>query len=406
MADLLDGIRIIDLTAVLAGPFATYQLGLLGAEVIKVEPPYGDIAREFGADPELAKARMGASFLAQNAGKRSVTIDLKTDGGREVFERLIATSDVLVENMRPGVLSRLGFSWQRLRELNPQLVYCALSGFGSQGPLAGRQAYDQIIQGLSGMADVTGHPGRGPLRVGFPVCDTMGGLSAALAVCCGLIGRARNGHGCMVDVSMLDTALTGLGWIASDYLIAGHAPDRMGNHNATSAPSGTFRCADGELNIAANTAAQFESVCTALDRGELLRDPRFTTREDRKANRAALTNELEETLMRASTRHWETVLTSAGVPAGRVLTVPEAFAEDQITARGLLHPIAVPGVSGVSGADGERQLRVLGTGIHVDGQAPAPSRPPAQLGEHTDEVLREIGYDDAVIDQLRKAGAV
>ena len=388
------------MTAVLAGPFATYQLGLLGAEVIKVEPPSGDIARELGADPELAEAGMGASFVAQNAGKRSITLDLKTDGGREVFARLVATSDVLVENMRPGVLSRLGFSWERLQSLNPELVYCALSGFGSQGPLAGRQAYDQIIQGLAGMADVTGYPDGGPLRVGFPVCDTMGGLAAALAVCAGLIGRARKGRGCMVDVSMLDTALTALGWIASDYLIAGRVPRRNGNDNATSAPSGTFRCADGELNIAANTATQFEAICVALARGDLLHDPRFATRDDRKANRAALTSELELTLMQCGTRHWEAVLAAAGVPAGRILPLTEALAQEQVVTRGLLHPVSVPA------ADHERQVRVLGTGIHVDGHAPAPSRPVAQIGEHTREVLREIGYDDATIDQLRKAGAV
>jgi crotonobetainyl-CoA:carnitine CoA-transferase CaiB-like acyl-CoA transferase len=204
VSDLLKGVRVLDLTTILAGPFAAYQLSLFGADVTKLEiPGTGDLAREIGDDPTLTDAAMGASFLAQNAGKRSMTINLKNAIGREVFERLLVASDVLLENMRPGVLERLGYPWERIHEVNPRLIYCAVSGFGQTGPLAGRPAYDQIIQGLAGMSDVTGLPSSGPLRVGFPVCDTLGGFAAAMAICAALTRRAHDDVGCFLDVSML-----------------------------------------------------------------------------------------------------------------------------------------------------------------------------------------------------------
>ncbi|HEU4425092.1 MAG TPA: CoA transferase, partial [Pilimelia sp.] len=275
-APLLAGVRVLDLTNVLAGPFAGYQLALLGADVVKVEHPTGgDLARQLGADPRLSLAGLGVSFLAQNSGKRSVTLDLKHEAGKAAFTALLRDADVLLENFRPGVLERLGFGWPRLREINPRLIYCAISGFGQAGPLRERPAYDQIIQGLSGMMSVVGTPEVTPLRVGFPICDILGGLAAAQAVAAALVGRERTGLGCQLDVSMLDTALTALGWVASDHLIAGTTPVPMGNENATSAPSGTFDTADGKLNIAANKQQQYDALCRLLDRPDLRQDPRF-----------------------------------------------------------------------------------------------------------------------------------
>ncbi|MGB9183964.1 MAG: CaiB/BaiF CoA-transferase family protein [Solirubrobacteraceae bacterium] len=398
---LLAGVRVLDLTTVLAGPYAGYQLSLLGADVIKVErPDGGDVSRQLGSSPELEELQMGPSFLAQNAGKRSITVDLKTAGGRRVMERLIAGGDVLLENMRPGVLARLGFSWERMHEINPRLVYCALSGFGAQGPISDRPAYDQIVQGLSGMCDVTGYPDSEGVRVGFPVCDTMGGMAAAMAVCAGLIGRERTGQGSMLDVSMLDTALTGMGWVVSDYLIGGRWPDRAGNENATSAPSGTFRSGDGELVIAANTDAQFHSICDALDRRELLEDARFGTRELRRLNRVALRSELERTLITAPATEWEALLARVGVPAGRVLSVPDALGQEQVEARGLLHEVEV------RGSAEPRSVQILGGSVHVDGASPRPSCAPPRLGEHTDAVLDGLGYSAEEITALRAEGAV
>ena len=393
----LSGIKVLDLTNVLAGPFAAYQLALLGADVVKVEVPgTGDLARQLGADQELSARGMGASFVAQNAGKRSIAVDLKHNRGREVFDRLIIGADVLVENFRPGVLARLGYPWQRLSELNPRLVYCAISGFGGTGPMRDRPAYDQIVQGLAGMNAATGTAETAPLRVGFPVCDTLGGLSAAMAISAALAGRATTGRGSCLDVSMLDTALTAMGWLVSDYLIAGRVPVPLGNENATAAPSGTFQTGDGALNIAANKQEQFETLANLVGRPDLVADKRFALREDRKHNRDALRVELESALSTRTARQWESVLSDAGVPAGRVLTVPETLDLEQISARGLIHELPVQ----------DRTVRVVGAGVHVDDQPLRPASPPPRLGEHTDELLAEIGYTRAEIAALHEEGAV
>ena len=396
----LAGVRVLDLTNVLAGPYAGYQLSLMGADVVKVEVPgAGDLARQLGASSELNDERVGASFLAQNAGKRSLTLNLKSPDGRQVMRRLIQDSDVLVENFRPGVMERLGFGWEALSELNPGLVYCAVSGFGSDGPLSDRPAYDQIIQGLSGMMDATGTQETGPLRAGFPVADVLGGLAAAFAISSAIVRRERTGEGTRLDVSMLETAITAMGWGVSNYLSAGVEPSRIGNENATAAPSGTFATAEGTLNIAANKQEQFETLCGLLEAAELVSDPRFATRENRKANRVELREEIEARLAQRSAADWERTLSESGVPAARVLSVREALELEHIEHRGLVHTLPFPG-------PGDRELRVLGSGVHVDGAALGPDRSPPLLGEHTDQVLQESGFEQDDIDEFRKAGVV
>jgi len=391
---------VLDVTTVLAGPFAGYQLSLLGAEVIKVEiPGEGDLAREMGENTDLAAASMGASFIAQNAGKRSITVDLKSEGGRTVFARLVESTDVLLENMRPGVMARLGFSAEKVRAMNPRLIYCAVSGFGQTGPLAERPAYDQIIQGLSGMCDVTGWPSDDPLRVGFPICDTLGGFVAAMAICAALVRREREGEGCVLDVSMLESAITAMGWVTSEQLISGRVASRHGNDNAASSPSGTFRTGDGLLNIAANTQRQFESVCEVIDRLDLVTDERFLNRELRKRYRSLLTAELELALSAKSALDWELSLTEANVPVGRVLSLGDALNQEQVKVRSLIHEVEI-------GLDGHERVALLGSGVHVDGQALGPSMPPPRLGQHTSEILGELGFDDATIAALHYSGAV
>ena len=255
---LLEGVRVLDLTNVLAGPFCCYQLAQLGAEVIKIEAPKtGDLARQLGADVELNKQLMGAFFLAQNAGKRSITVNLKHVDGKEIFRRLVATADVVVENFRPSVMERLELGYDALKQIKPELIYCAISGFGQTGPLKDNPAYDQIIQGLSGVMSVTGDKNSAPLRVGYPVADTVGGITAAFAIAAALFRRERSKTGEFIDVSMLEATLVTMGWAVSNWLIAGSKPQPMGNENMTASPSGTFKTGDGLLNIAANEQNQF-----------------------------------------------------------------------------------------------------------------------------------------------------
>ncbi|MBL4627472.1 MAG: CoA transferase, partial [Roseicyclus sp.] len=329
----LTGVRVADLTNVLAGPFACHQLAHMGADVIKVEAVgRGDLARSLGSSPELSQRAMGISFLAQNAGKRSLTLNLKHEAGKDALKRLVKTSDVLVENFRPGVMARLGLSYDTLRAVNPALIYCAISGFGQDGPWAGNPAYDQIIQGTSGVMSITGD-GDTPTRVGFPLSDSVGGLTAAMAITAALNANPR---GTFIDVSMLEATLATMGWVVSDHLIGGATPQAHGNENPTSAPSGTFQALDAPLNIAANKDQQWEALANLLNRGDLLQDSRFTTREGRKANRHVLRAELEIVLGTKPAAHWVETLNANGIPAGPVLSVPQILTHPQVADRGLI----------------------------------------------------------------------
>ena len=396
----LTGVRVLDLTNVLAGPFCAYHLAALGADVIKVEEPRaGDLARTLGADPELNRRGMGASFLAQNAGKRSLAIDLKHPDGIAAILRLVDTADVLVENFRPGVMRRLGLGYEVLAARRPKLVYAAISGFGASGPLRDQPAYDQIVQGYAGVMSVTGDAASAPLRAGFPVSDTVGGLTAALAIASALLGAERTGRGCEIDVSMLEATLITLGWAVSNFLTAGVAPTPMGNDNMTASPSGTFRTGDGLLNVAANQQRQFEALCRVVGRPGLLTDPRFAERESRKRYRSELTAELEDALAARPAAAWENDLVAAGVPAGLVLSVPEVLDHPHVRAREVTTTFGdVPGLG--------RPLEVLRPGFRLGGRRPTPARRPPRHGEHGRELLREAGLDDAAIDDLVARGVV
>ncbi|HMR33375.1 MAG TPA: CaiB/BaiF CoA-transferase family protein [Geminicoccaceae bacterium] len=400
MSRPLAGIRVLDLTNVLAGPFACYQLAVMGAEVIKVEVPgTGDLARQLGADPDLNRKLMGVSFLAQNAGKRSVTVNLKSAAGKEVFRRLVATADAVVENFRPGVMDRLGLGYDELCRLKPDIVYCAISGFGMDGPLRDNPAYDQIVQGLSGVMSVTGTPETAPLRVGYPVSDTMGGITAAFAIAAALVQKERTGKGERIDVSMLEATLVAMGWAVSNWLIAGVRPMPMGNENATAAPSGAFRTGGGLLNIAANKQEQFEALCRLVGRPELAGDPRFAGREDRKRHRFELRAALEEALAARSAAQWAPDLNAAGIPAGEVLDVPEVLGHPQVVERGLVRRFGdVPGVG--------RDIAVVRAGFRLAGGDPVPDRPPPPLGIDNDAILAELGYGEAAVEELRRERAI
>ena len=394
---MLSGIRVLDMTNVLAGPFCCHQLAHMGAEVIKIEAVgRGDLARQLGSDKDLSAAKMGISFLAQNSGKKSLSLDLKSEDGKAIFQRLLATADVLVENFRPGVMARLGQDYERLKQSHPQLVYCAISGFGQTGPMSKRPAYDQIIQGLSGVMSITGNPEDDPLRVGYPLADTIGGLTAAMAISAALNKTPR---GQFIDVSMLDSVLATMGWVVSNYLIGGVEPAKHGNENVTSAPSGTFRTGDGLLNIAANEERQWQSLISHLGCEHLAEDARFETRNDRKAHRAELTGELEIWLAGKSAKQWESELTSLGVPVGIVMSVPDILENEHTSHRGLLADF-----EDVAGID--RDISVVRTGFQTDGTPMKVSSPPPTLGQHNEDLLRELGYDDDAINMFRTKGVI
>ncbi|MBL8271668.1 CaiB/BaiF CoA transferase family protein [Steroidobacter sp.] len=400
MTAVLSGIRVIDVTNVLAGPFCAYQLALSGAEVIKVEVPgTGDLARQLGADPELSQQLMGASFIAQNGGKKSVTLNLKLEGGKEIFRRLVRSADVLVENFRPGVMDRLGLGYNALAGINPRLIYCAISGFGQEGPMREAPAYDQIVQGLSGVMSITGDRHNAPYRVGYPVSDSIGGLTAAFAISSALVGRERSGEGRFIDVSMLDSTIATMGWVVSNYLIAGVESEAIGNDNFTAAPSGTFRTGAGLLNIAANTDDQFASLAKLIERPDLVGDPRFLMRESRKRNREVLTLLIETELRQQPAVYWEDQLNKAGVPAGRVLSVPQALDLPQLAHRQLVRKVDdVPGL--------DKSVSVTQGGYRYSGgDVPSDLRPPT-LGQHTVALLRELGYGSEDIESFRSSGAI
>jgi formyl-CoA transferase len=394
----LTGIRVLDLTNVLAGPFCCHQLAHMGADVIKIEVPgSGDLARQLGADHELNAQGMGVSFLAQNSGKRSVTLNLKDDRGKDLFVKLARTADVLVENFRPGVMDRLGVGHDRLRAENPELVYCAISGFGTDGPMAGLPAYDQIVQGISGVMSVTGDPDGPPMRVGYPVADTVGGMTAAFAIAAAL-ARPKPGRGTFIDVSMLEAMLSTMGWVVSNHLIAGVEPHRVGNDNTTASPSGAFRARDASFNISANKQEQFEALARIIGRPDLIDDPRFAARKARIENRAALASEIETALASRDAAHWVSELMAAGVPAGEILTVPQALGKEQVTGRQLVAEFAAPGI--------DRPVRIARPGFRLDGERPATGSPPPELGADTDEILRELGIDASEMSVFRDEGVI
>ncbi len=397
-AAILDGVRVLDLTNVLAGPFATLHLALLGAEVIKVENPKdGDLARKLGVLTALNDQLMGTSFLAQNVNKKSITLNTKAPEGKELFRKLARTADVLVENFRPDVMQRLGLGYEALATINPRLIYCAISGFGQTGPDAFKPAYDQIIQGLSGVMAINGDERLTPLRAGFPLCDTVGGLNAAFAVMAALYHRARTGEGQFIDVALLDSIMPLMGWVAANLLIGKQQPVLMGNDNFTAAPSGTFRTQDGYINIAANKQEQWEALCEVLGIEPLKSDPRFQKRDVRKQNRKLLTPLLEAKLAERRTAEWVDLLNAKDVPSGAILSLEEALAQPQVVHRTVLHDVPVEGI-GV--------LKLFGLTARFDRTPGHIDAPPPRLSQHTDAVLGSLGVTQDELGALKAKGVI
>lgn len=390
---IMNGVKVLDLTNVLAGPFATLHLALLGAEVIKIERPgSGDLARKLGTMTELNEQLMGTSFLAQNSNKKSVTLNTKSAEGKEIFKKLVKDADVLVENFRPGVMDRLELGYDILKEINPGLIYCAISGFGQTGPDAKKPAYDQIIQGLSGEMAVNGDERLNPLRTGFPVCDTVGGLNGAFAIMAALYHRERTGEGQFIDIAMLDSIMPLMGWVAANLLIADREPVPMGNDNFTAAPSGVFTTGDGYINIAANKQEQWESVCDVLGLPELKIDPRFQKRDIRKQNRKQLTPLLEVKLAERGTDEWVELLNANGVPSGAILSLRDALQQPQIKHRETLKEVPVDGIGNIPLFNLTAKFELTPGDI---------TSPPPRLSAHTAEVLAGIGITEDELAELK-----
>ncbi|MBP7297370.1 MAG: CoA transferase [Acidobacteria bacterium] len=395
---LLEGIRVLDLTNVLSGPFCTLQLALLGAEVIKIENPKdGDLARKLGCVPDYNKKLMGTSYLAQNANKKSLTLNLKQPKAKEIFKELVKTADVVVENFRPDVMDRLGVGYEVLRQINPRLVFCAISGFGHTGPDAYKPAYDQIIQGLSGVMAINGDERLNPLRCGFPVCDTVGGLNAAFAIMAALFSRERTGQGQFIDIALLDSIMPLMGWVVANLMIGGQQPVLMGNDNFTAAPSGTFKTKDGFINIAANKQEQWENVADLLGVPELKEDPRFKERDARKANRRALTPLLEARLVTQSTDYWVDLLNQNDVPSGAIPTLEEALQAPQIGHRQAFTKIRAEGIG---------EIPLFNHTAKFSDATGNVEAPPPLLGEHNAEILGQIGYSAADLQSLKADGVI
>ncbi|MGH2454579.1 MAG: CaiB/BaiF CoA transferase family protein [bacterium] len=389
----LAGMRVLDLSQVMAGPFCTMLLADMGAEVVKVEPPQGDSTRQMRG----SRSGESPSFWAVNRNKRSVVLDLKNPTGQEICRRLAARSDVLVENYRPGTLDRLGLGYEDLRPPNPGLIYASISGYGQTGPLRERGGFDLVAQGESGVMSVTGIPGGPPVKCGIPVCDLGAALFLAYAILSAALHRARTGEGQRVETSLLEAGIALSVWETAEYFATGEAPLPTGSAHRMSAPYQAFRCQDGYITIGAANQRSWERLCRALGLDDLLARPEFATDAERVRQRQVLEAEIEEVTAQRPRSHWLAAFEAAGVPAGPINTYAEIFAQPHVAARGMLQEIEHP-------AGG--RIRQIGPAVKCSATPAAISRPAPRLGEHTREVLAEAGYPGAEIDALATEGVI
>lgn len=383
-------IRVLDLTRVRAGPACVRQLADWGADVVKIEQP----GRGNG---QMGDARHGPDFQNLHRNKRSLTLNLKADAGRAVFMKLAEGADVVVENYRPGVKRRLGIDYEAVKAVNAGIVYASISGFGQDGPYGNLPGFDQVAQGMGGLMSVTGLPGQGPVRAGIPVADLSAGLFAALGIMTALLARTQTGEGQWVRTSLLEAQVAMMDFQAERYLLNKDVPRQAGNNHPTGIPTGVFATADGHINIAATGAAIYERFCAVMEQPHWLADPRFATPGARSLHRDALNAEIEAITRTRTSAAWIAAFNKAEVPAGRINAIDEVFADPQVRHLGMAAPARHPALG---------DIELVAQPIKLSGADFAVRSPTPELGEHTEEVLAEAGYDDDAIAALRAEGAV
>jgi len=400
----LDGIQILDLTRILAGPFATMRLGDMGARVIKVEMPgQGDDTRIFG--PPFVEGE-SAYYLSINRNKKSITLNLRSEKGKEVLSKLIEASDLIIENFRPGTLERLGFSYDRIQEINPRIVYCAISGYGHTGPRSTDPSYDLVIQAESGLMDITGVPDGPPTKVGISLADVVGGMTAVEGVLLALLHRGKTGKGQKVDISLLDSMLSLFTYQTQNYFATGQAPQRRGNLHPTITPYESFTTQDGHLILAVGNDGQWRAFCqmvkssTRDSDGSLaatLVDERFSTNASRVEHREELHDLLAPLLLSRTTDEWLEMLTAAGVPCSRINRVSDVLESELLRAREMVQEVDHPKAG---------RIRMVGIPVKLSDSPGEIKLPPPMLGEHTEEILTELGYSAGETQQMRNEGVV
>ena len=395
MSTLLQNIRVLDLSRVLAGPYCTMLLGDYGADVIKVEVPgRGDDTRQWG--PPWAGGE-SAYYLSVNRNKRSITVNLKTEEGLDLIRRLASTADVLVENFEVGALARFGLDFERLHALNRRLILCSISGYGQTGPWSDRPGYDFIVQAEGGLMSITGEADGQPMKVGVAIADIMAGMFACNAILAALHHRDQTGEGQHIDVSLFDSQLAWLANVGQNYLVSGKEPNRYGNAHANIVPYQTFRTSDGWIVLAIGNDAQFVRFCESADCVALASDFRFATNPFRVENRAELIPLLNDIFIKRTRAEWIAILERAKVPHGAINTIPQALAHPQAVAREMVRTIPHPSAG---------EIRLVGPAAKFSSTPAQIQRHPPLLGEHTDEVLRELGLGDEEVAHLHEVGAV
>ena len=396
MAGALEGIRVLDLTRILAGPYATMMLADLGAEVIKIEiPGRGDDTRGWG--PPFVEGE-STYFMSINRNKKSLTLDMKSEKGKEVLTKLVKRSDVVAENFRPGTMEKLGFGYERLREINPRIVYASVSGFGHTGPLAKRPGYDVVIQGEGGVMSLTGAADGPPAKVGVSMADITAGMLAVHGILAALLARERTGTGQKVDIGMLDGQVALLTYQAGIFFATGNAPRRLGNAHPSIVPYETFECADGFINLGVGNDSLWESFCQVAGRPELAHNPRFEKNADRVKNHDELKAIVDEMFIAQPREHWLEKLHAAGIPCGSINTLDQVLTHPQVLAREMVvevdHPVAGP-------------TKLTGAPVKLSATPASVRTPPPLLGQHTDEVLSEVvGLGPSEIEALRSEKVV